>query len=282
MIYLIVILVICIIVFIKILKLNNGALHENASIILYEGAPRSGKSFRSTYSAVKEYKSRYWKWFFSKRKDIQPLLYSNIPIFYKLKFKKHQSVDLRIEHLLELEPIREKSVIHIDEAGDIFSQHSWQNPLLQDRLNKCIRYGGHSGDWMWFLTDQSVDAINIDVRRKIGNVFYMNGLRFKLFGLLYILESFPIFAPNSGISTVLQIGQRDYKPPYFFGFNSRFKRYDSRAYKHRYKPPLNEKIIQLSKMVPIEFPYNQRIIDLYKAYSGKVPTDEIIKVLGVK
>ena len=143
------------------------------NIIAEVGGLGSGKTLNGSKRAIKLEKKQLKKWALEKKGQPAPILYSNIPLTYKYKNKRYNSIELTLDHLLMKAKIPQGSVIFIDEFGTLANQFDWNKKEVKNELTEFIRLYRHytQGGYL-VLTDQAIDNIVKPVRDRINAVIY--------------------------------------------------------------------------------------------------------------
>lgn len=173
---------IIIILFIKLRGKKENITNE--VIIAEVGGLGSGKTKCGSKRAIKLTKKQLKKWILEKRGTPAPLLYSNIPITFRFKGKKYESIELRLEHLLMKAKVNEGSVIFIDEIGTIINQFDWNKKEVKNELTEFFRlFRQYTKGGYMVLTDQSKDNIVKPIRDRINVIVY--NIKFNHVGPFY-------------------------------------------------------------------------------------------------
>ena len=263
--FILVLFIVIIVYFIVVLfnYFGQKRLGDNA-VDCYTGAPGAGKTKIGVTKVVKQYRHRLLLWklgFFDKieikkvgkkKKKIKhkakmPILYSNIPIRFKLPFfipkktKYAWSSMLTYEHLTLQDRMVEYSVIFIDELGQIADQYSFDNAFVVQYLQKFIRFCRHYLDPYIVLTDQSSSNIVVHIRRRINVIYNLSNFRRTL--IFFYKTDVNQVHITEDMMMVVQPNDKDFSQEYFFGHLpfkwfkkldiSRiftYKKYDSRCY----------------------------------------------------
>lgn len=242
MLYFIILLVLVVIATIIIVRQYLGSYKiGDENIVLFSGAPGTNKTYLCIKYAIRRYNKQLFKhklkklknklFFWRKREELEePRLYSNIPI--KLS-KSEWSYKLEKEHLLLVKKINKGSVIVLDEIGEVADQYSYNNVLVQVNFQELIRFVRHYGEeWYIYTTDQAIDNVVVQVRRRIA-----------LNLILYKLRKFPfrfykVMLKEEIINSPAMSLTPNEKVYYIFGRYRREKKkyYDTHCYSERYKP----------------------------------------------
>lgn len=258
-IWLLVILVVAIIIYIK----KRPYSVPEQYIEMYAGTVGSGKSYKGVNTVLdyyfrqvkrhKRYKRKGLIWkiyrFFVPESRYEPNLYSNIPIRIRGRGKKAEYCHvLKKEHLLMQEKLPEGAIIFIDEVGSFASQWDFDNPQVQEQLQTFLRFFRHFLDGRMVVTDQSVSRVVKPIRELIGRVFWLHDFH-RMWKILPIYEVNVI--PLMMLDDVSQKEQDDEeekkdKLRVFRGFLPykwmRMQRYASRCYRSLYDYPADRKI----------------------------------------
>lgn len=248
-------------------KRKNAITITHDTIITFTGTLGSGKTFNAVKYAIKTYKKylRQWKWkkalSFKPLKTPKPILITNIPLKYKGKY----TYILDVKQLLFERQIPYKSVVLIDEIGQVASQMDYTNAYVMEDLQKFIRFFRHVVDGRLILTDQCTANINLAIRRRIGTVYNLSNFRTILFGIFYICNCRKLEMSDDNVQNVNVMNNNDV--PYLFGFVGKtFKNYDTRCYSILYENIQQlENVRQWSSMKTKEFiqlPFKK--LDQYK------------------
>lgn len=232
----------------------------SAPLQCFTGSLGQGKTKIGVSQALKRLKRQRFKYALNllDSKEI-PVLYSNIPIVIKnsiimklflLIFKGEKlpnyerNVQLKFEHLIMTEEVKEYSVVFIDEVSDIASQYQFDNPLVVQYIQTFVRYFRHFIDGYLIMTDQVTDNVTKPIRTRIGKVYNLSNFRRFLFHW-YKVDVIDVFLTED-IQTI-ESEQLD-SPPFFFGYLPykylkkidwtrlfNYKQYETRAFKPLYE-----------------------------------------------
>lgn len=165
-------------------------------------------------------------------RDEEPLLYSNIPLLIRKRYKgkKLYATKLTKEMLLLKERIHEGSITLIDELPQLVNQFNWNIKEVQDNVNEFITFYRHYIGSHFIVTAQSIDDIVVQIRRKLNSYYWLYDFH-KIFFIFYKVRICNLMTSDliTNISTT------------FLEDNTKWKygcllprRYQSRCYKHRY------------------------------------------------
>lgn len=183
------------------------------NVSLFTGAPGTGKTKVMTDFAIYKYKvelrnvrlSNFFiniinKFFRRKIKFKEiPLLYSNYPIRIGRKKRKQYKNEYKLwsidkkglqpskylfsqvltnDIILLQKRVPLRSVIAISEFSSIANNQDWANNYIKYNLDEWVRFIRQysKGGWL-FLDDQSSDLIVAQIRRRVGKVYNLQGLR---------------------------------------------------------------------------------------------------------
>lgn len=280
MLYLIILLVLVVIAIIIIIRQYLGSYRiGDENIVLFSGAPGTNKTYLCIQYAIRRYNKQLFKYrikklkskliFWQKKEELEkPRLYSNIPI----KIKKNQwSYKLEKEHLLLVKKINKGSVIVLDEIGEVADQYSYNNVLVQVNFQELIRFVRHYGEeWYIYTTDQSIENVVVQVRRRIALNLILYKLRKFPFRFFKVLLKEEII--NSPAMSLIP-NERVY---YIFGRYRKEKKkyYDTHCYSERYKPVVidSEKWTDYKTDVYLLIDRNEILQRFYKEH-GRLPAD---------
>lgn len=244
------IIILCILiiafVFVILQIMRSTKIPSKQSIVAWVGTLGSGKTYLAVRYGKKAYRKQETRYFIYKMfkwlpksdkifKDWKypPTLYSNIPIRIN---KKTLSTPLTKEMLLERGILPEKCVVVIDEIGAIASQWEFDNPYVQEQLEKFVRFFRHWLDGRMFVTDQVATNIVKPIRSRLGMIYGLHD--FHRYGAVlpfYKVTAIPMLLveDNNNIMTTTELDEN-----YFFGFLPYLKKhgsYNSRCYKPIYR-----------------------------------------------
>lgn len=162
------------------------------TINLYSGGPGSGK----TLNGVERVQNHIYKSYkYCKKKKLPvPVVYSNIPLYYKLRKFSHKrflSVPLTNEMLLMQQFMCEENITFIDEFSTWLDQWSFdpKKNLNATTIDEHIRlwrhYHGNKSHLV--ITDQCSNNIVLQVRRRCNKTINCVRTRF-FFGFLAITD----------------------------------------------------------------------------------------------
>lgn len=258
---LIIALIIIIVIIFKILK---PYFIKYDTTILFCGGLGSGKTLNSVKVAITMYKKNLLKWKIKKYyikatnklkqlnyctklkifkiKDPkkpqlkcipeEPLFYSTIPIQIN---KKRQSIKLTREHLILEKRINQKSIVLIDELPNIVNQFNWSLEIVQNNLNEFITYFRHYIDGYLIVNGQAVSEIVKQVRVKLNSYYWCYNFQ-KFIFFFYRVRILNNQISENQVSLSSEFIEDNTK--WTYGILPR-KKYNSRAYKHRYDKLLN-------------------------------------------
>lgn len=227
--------------------------------ILFCGGLGSGKTLNSVKTALKMYKKNIFKWkikrkwikttnkikqinykiktkiFKSKKAKTpilkiipeKPLFYSTIPIQIN---KKTQSIKLTKEHLILKKRINQNSIVLIDELPNIVNQFNWNIEIVQNNLNEFITYFRHYINGYLIINGQAVSEIVKQVRVKLNSYYWCYNFQKFLF-IFYRVRILNNQISENQVSLSSEFIEDHTK--WTYGILP-FKKYNSRAYKHRY------------------------------------------------
>lgn len=285
MLYLIILLVLIVIATIIIVRQYLGSYKiGDENIVLFSGAPGTNKTYLCIKYAIRRYNKQLFKYrlkkiknkllFWRKREEVEePRLYSNIPI--KLS-KSEWSYKLDKEHLLLVKKINKGSVIVLDEIGEVADQYSYNNVLVQVNFQELIRFVRHYGqEWYIYTTDQAIENVVVQVRRRIA----LNLILYKL--RKYPFRFFKVMLKEEIINTPAMSLTPNEKVYYIFGRYRKEKRkyYDTHCYSERYRPGKDEseRWTGYKTNVYLSINKNEDLQKFYREY-GRLP-DNIEKYL---
>lgn len=171
----------------------------------------------------------------------KPMLYSNLPIYYKTKAlsrKREWSIMLEEKHMLLIKHMTEYSVVLIDEMPQFVNQFQWNEQLVQDNLNEFITFFRHYIGGYLIINAQSESEIEVHFRRKLNQAIWCYDFKKRLFGLFYTNRMCDIML-SENISTMSTTYVEDNTKLHFGLFPPR-KTYDTRAYSVRYENTYEE------------------------------------------
>ena len=255
-----------------IVNLWNSKKIPKDTVLAFTGGLGTGKTYIAVTQAEKEYRKRvlYWRLGFydevvkkrpfllpnKKKKAEFPSLYSNIPIRFKAglffpkqhkdeKGKHQWSRTLLYEHILLMERIEQRSVIMIDEVGQMADQYQYDNPFVMQNIQNFIRFYRHFVDGRMFVTDQSSSNIVVAVRRRLNVIYNLHEFR-RVWFWFYRVKVSPVMISEDmltidAVNQTKTTGDEGYE--FFFGWLplkfvrfldiTRFfmhKKYESRVY----------------------------------------------------
>lgn len=220
------------------------------------GAPGTGKTFNSVKQALKHHIKMtilYYLHFVFRRLPLpkeKPILYSNIPIWYKaipIIGKRKKARKLTFKHILGLQYMPEYSTILLTELGEIANQYQFKNPIVMIYLQRLFRLGRHWGDWFITWDDQMSDNVVKPLRGRTGAIY--NLVNFKRWFIFFYKVNVQRVMITEDVTTVEQTTEYE-ELPYLFGrlpfkfftflnkifFFMPMKHYDSRCYSKTYRP----------------------------------------------
>ena len=242
-------------VIIAVVWFKSYHLDTSRSITAYTGGVGSGKTFLSVRQVIKAYKSALKSWRKEKtkakilRREVpdKPLLFSNVPIVYKKKFR---SAKLTPEIVLLQKRIPEGSIVLVDEVSGFLNQFEYaknENVRLFDEF--CRFFRQYVGGQM-VINDQCSANVVLQIRRRLNTIYNLNKHR-------YFLGFTSVKVREINISDeIIAVDQKDTNEPYarFLCFGNFFKYYESRCYRPRYL---------LLPMVEPEFHEKKQTYDLF-------------------
>jgi hypothetical protein len=245
---LIVLLILGVVVFINFITQKRLGMD---TILALTGGVGTGKSKVGVSRAVKRYRKMTFLWIIHLIKGDRPEFYSNIPIYVKNSllsriFKKLPKYEwakiLKYEHVTLQTRLNDYVIIFIDELGQFADQYSYNNPFVQQYVQKFIRFYRHYTDGYLIVTDQSSSNIAVQVRRRINVIYNLSHFRRWLF-FWYKTDVDEVMITEDML-TIKDATMDDSEKPYFMGhlpfkwlwflditrpFTT--KKYDSRCYK---------------------------------------------------
>ncbi|MCR5786741.1 MAG: hypothetical protein K6G28_03500, partial [Acholeplasmatales bacterium] len=186
-----VLLVIAISIFI-IIKIIFHRKKED-TINLFSGGPGSGK----TLNAVERVQHHYYKAYkYNKKHKLPvPVVYSNIPMYYKVKrfsTKRYLSLPITNEMLLMRSFMKENNITFIDEFSTWLDQFDYdpKKNLNAKTIDEHFRFWRHyHGNYSHLvITDQCSNNIVLQVRRRCNKTINCMRTRFFFFGLFAITD----------------------------------------------------------------------------------------------
>lgn len=217
--FVLLIAVLLIIIYFKYIKKHKEI--KSNSILFISGAPKTGKSFLGVYCIFKAYKKNYFKWFvkntfmklFKKGEIEKPLLYSNIPLKYKLPFHKYEmSYCLTKEHLEGKARLNYNSCVYIGEWSLVANSRLGQyyglkNGVDYDIINekllfftKLFGHATHGGGKM-VIDSQTISDCHYALKRCLSQYVYIHhNINIPFFKLLFVKEC-TYSEDNSSIQT---------------------------------------------------------------------------------
>ena len=184
----------------NVLYRKNFKIIKTPSVALVTGGVKTGKSLLCVYLALKEYKRRYRKWWFSthifKKKIEMPLFYTNATIsFGNLKRKKPHKLDKNIRRvtldlLLRSKRFNYGSVIYAQECSllaDNMDYNDKERNVELSLFNKLIAHETRGG-CIYYDTQSVLDA-HYSIKRVCSTFnFIEKSYNFLLFHILYVRE----------------------------------------------------------------------------------------------
>ena len=255
-----IIIVFVLLVFLTIKNYINAEKKTNAPIKMRTGEPGSGKTGLCALDVIKDYKKLYAAWKKNKKKNLRPVIYSNIP--FRINRKLYAEVLTR-EHLLlqELFPDDVIPLVIWDEVGLSANQYSYDDPnIMTDNINdswRCVevfirlfRHFFDDGDnhCRLYMTDQACGDVCIQLRRRMGQVDVLRGferwLGFMPFYRVYVTR---LQMHEDSIQNVNQMQiTKDVEDKYYFGFLPykwmSVKHYDTLCYSEAKEKGFTKKI----------------------------------------
>lgn len=226
----------------------------------FTGGLGTGKTFTATKEAKILYrKSRFFNYtiynlkqrFFNLFRKLfkkplkelreEPLLYTNYPV----NFRKHILWGKRIwshpiteNQMLLLEPLREFSVVVIDELPQFINQFNWSEELIKKNVNEFITFFRHYIGGYLVVTAQSTADVVVQIRRKLNRAvwctnFHAWPLPIKPFCWFYTMRMCDVILSDDVQTISTTYIEENTK--IHFGIIPWTKEYDSRCYKERYK-----------------------------------------------
>lgn len=215
------------------------------STILFTGGLGSGKSLNSVKFAIKQFRRNHFRWWLSCRwidfkKKIfvgnsysypeEPRFKSNLPVRIGGTSKNPKFCDILTRDDLTLKTrIPEKSVVLLDELPQFINQYQWENKEVQGVLNEFITFFRHYVDGLLVCNAQSLDEVEVHVRRKLNAYYYC----FDFQPFLFFFYRCHILKCRIGDQSVsLTADYVDDNAKWHYGILRNL--YDSRCYRHRY------------------------------------------------
>lgn len=260
-----VVLIALILLGIKLVKLYLNRYHIRPNFSnLFVGSQGTGKTLIGTKQAIKLHRKalfnvRMYNLLHPfKEKLPTPYLYSSIPLNYRY-YK-----ELTARHLLMLDKINDNSIVFIDEVGQVVSKHAWKKKYVNQTIQEFVRLARHYYGKKWgaiIYTEQSLEDVEVDIRRRCGISMNLNSMR-KWFGILYYVDVYEIVCID-GVANTSSVNQSDHKNNYLFGFFPLKKLYDTFCYSENY--PCISKPNDIASDI-IEHMKSKGLIDLEKCY----------------
>jgi hypothetical protein len=227
------------------------------TVLVFTGTMGSGKSFLGVKQTIKHYKKMKLLYLLKLIKD-KPSIYSNIPLYLGKKWfifgQERWANVLTVNHLVGEIELPQYCSIFIDEIGDVADQYQYDNPLVQQFIQRFLRYYRHWIDGQIVIASQSIDDLAKPLRSKVSQVYNLQDFRrYLLFFYKVNVNEITLMEDTKSMNTI-QTEQE-----FFFGFPLPFKYlkrlnkilfplhvkyYDSRCYSVTYKPPKNEISVQ--------------------------------------
>ncbi len=146
---------------------------KNETVIAYIGGLGSGKTLNGANRAIKLYKKNLKAWKQDKDGSPAPLLVSNIPLQFKFKGKRYNSISLNEEILTLKQRLPIGSITFIDEIGTIASQFDWNKKDVKNELTEFVRlYRQYTKGGYLVITEQTLDSIVKPLRDRINAIIY--------------------------------------------------------------------------------------------------------------
>ena len=187
----------------------------------------------------------------------KPMLYSNIPVYYKTHiFGKEREWAIQLEecHLVLTKEITEYSVVFIDEMPQFVNQFSWNEKIVQENLNEFITFFRHYIGGYLIVNAQSEDDIVVQFRRKMNQGVWCFDFKKHFFGLFYTNRMCDYIISDS-IQTMSNTYIEENTKLHFGLFPSK-RTYDTRCYSVRYlnvldpaKPRLKWSNLKTTKVI---------------------------------
>ena len=172
-------LIIIVIVVLFVLLFGYFKLHgknekiKNETVIAYIGGLGSGKTLNGANRAIKLYKKNLKSWKQDKDGSPAPILVSNIPLQFKFKGKKYNSINLNSDILTLKQRLPLGSITFIDEIGTIASQFDWNKKDVKNELTEFVRlYRQYTKGGYLVITEQTLDSIVKPLRDRINAIVY--------------------------------------------------------------------------------------------------------------
>ena len=228
--------------------------------LLFTGGLGQGKTFLSVKETIKHNRKMtilYYIGKIYKNKKLpqeKPILYSNIPIHYRLIpifGKRHSAMKLEFYHIAGLKRMTEYCSVFVSELGEIADQYAFNNPIVMIYLQRFIRLFRHWLDGKFIADDQNHGNIVKPIRTR-SNVIY-NLVDFHRWFIIFYKVNVQRITVIDDIQTIEETEDYDELPffmgllPFkFFTFLNKFpfffmpsKKYDSRCYSKTYRPIYN-------------------------------------------
>lgn len=255
------VIALAIIIFVQYIKIKQRKyIARFDTIIFFTGAPGTGKtkigvdiSVNNYLHNLKIYKIKSLLGLLFKKikpRDVAPKLYSTIPILIKKgrrrihigKFTIRKGRDnqwaepLTKEILFMKAPIPEKSILFIDEIGSMLSQWDFKVEEVLSNFDEFIRLFRHyTKGGAIICTDQCEDNAVLVVRRRISNVYKLQGFK-NYFKIMYSVDIANYQMATSSTPTqqnIIKTFTSLAPVNRYYGFFGR-KKYDTYCYSERY------------------------------------------------
>lgn len=254
-------------------------------INLFTGGPGGGKTLngveRVQYHIYRSYKYN------KKHKLPNPLVYSTIPIYYKLKifsFKRYLSVPLTNEMLMLEEPMVENNITFMDEFSSWMDQFSFDPKknmgikIIDEHIRLWRHYHGNRSHLI--ITDQCSNNIELHIRRRCNRA--INCIRTRwLFGIVAITD-YRNVCISEEIKTFEEVTKDsadtdDHIERFVTWHLPRIikkifripDRYDDRCFSIRYELAFEEQLQHAAKITELK-QFDLLVLDQFKAYNSKI------------
>lgn len=191
----------------------------------------------------------------------KPMLYSNLPIYYKTHLigrKREWSIKLEAPQLTCFELINEYSVVVIDELPQFINQFNWGEEIIQKNVNEFITFFRHYVGGYLLVNAQSTDDVVVQIRRKLNQAVWCYDFKKHLLGLFYTIRMCDIMLSDQvGTMTTTQLEENT---KLHFGLFPAKNTYATRCYKNR----INNAYIKEQKMEEHDNIYTNKVLRLMK------------------
>ena len=202
------------------------------NVFLVTGAVKSGKSFLSVSLAISTYKKNVRNYkikkfvlhIFNKEiTDLEPMLYSNIPLA-RTKYNP-----LTKDIVLQKVRIPSKSVVLIDEASLLADSMLFNDANINNALLRFVKLFAHYGHGSTLIVDtQSVSDLHFAFKRCISSYLYIYSRKKLPFITIMSVREMMYSEDNSLISVTT--GDIELTMRRIVVFNSCYKKYDCYCY----------------------------------------------------